>query len=48
MSFIKRAFVKILGRGKKVKKCPNCGYYALWWNEDEQRYECWDCGWLGL
>lgn len=27
-----------------MTKCPNCGYYAVTYNEEYDRYECYDCG----
>jgi len=28
-----------------MTRCPSCGYYALHYNPDNDRYECYDCGW---
>ena len=28
-----------------MRKCPSCGYHAVYYNPDNDRFECYDCGW---
>ena len=28
-----------------MTRCPRCGSYGVFYNDDYDRYECRDCGW---
>lgn len=39
------SYRNMVGTEEAMSKCPRCGYHAVVWDADIERWICYDCGW---